>query len=64
MKTLEEDYDIPYSHTVMPIGIRNTDKWYRGIAAVSGKEKEAEEIIASEKLREIKIVSLSFYFCR
>ncbi|MBO7453665.1 MAG: nitrogen fixation protein NifE [Clostridiales bacterium] len=51
MKTLEEDYDIPYSHTVMPIGIRNTDKWYRGIAKVIGKEKEVEEIIAREHER-------------
>ncbi|MCH5265590.1 MAG: nitrogen fixation protein NifE [Lachnospiraceae bacterium] len=51
MKTLEEDYDIPYSHTVMPIGMRNTDKWYRGIARVLGKEKEVEEIIASEHAR-------------
>jgi len=51
MKTLEEDYDIPYSHTVMPIGIRNTDKWYRGIASVIGKEKEVEEIIAKEHER-------------
>ena len=51
MKTLEEKYDIPYSHTVMPIGIRNTDKWFRGIAKVMGKEKEAEEIIAREHER-------------
>jgi nitrogenase molybdenum-iron protein alpha chain len=51
MKTLEEKYDIPYSHTVMPIGIRNTDKWFRGIAQVVGKEKEAEEIIAREHER-------------
>ena len=51
MKTLEEDYDIPYSHTVMPIGIRNTDKWYRGIAKVIGKEKEVEQIIAREHER-------------
>ncbi len=51
MKTLEEDYDIPYSHTVMPIGIRNTDKWYRGIAKVLGKEAEVEEIIAREHER-------------
>ena len=51
MKTLEEDYGIPYSHTVMPIGIRNTDKWYRGIAKVIGKEKEVEEIIAREHER-------------
>lgn len=51
MKTLEEDYGIPYSHTVMPIGIRNTDIWYRGIAKVIGKEKEVEEIIAREHER-------------
>ncbi len=51
MKTLWEDYGIPYSHTVMPIGIRNTDKWYRGIAKVIGKEKEVEEIIAKEHER-------------
>ena len=48
MKTLWEDYEIPYSHTVMPIGIRNTDKWFRGIAKVLGKEKDMEEIIARE----------------
>jgi nitrogenase molybdenum-iron protein alpha chain len=51
MKTLWEDYEIPYSHTVMPIGIRNTDKWYRGIAKVLGKEKEVEEIIKREHIR-------------
>lgn len=51
MKTLWEDYEIPYSHTVMPIGIRNTDKWYRGIAKVLGKEKEVEQIIAREHER-------------
>ena len=51
MKTLEEDYGIPYSHTVMPIGIRNTDKWYRGIAKIIGKEKEVEEIISREHER-------------
>jgi len=51
MKTLWEDYEIPYSHTVMPIGIRNTDKWYRGIAKVIGKEEEVEKIIASEHKR-------------
>lgn len=51
MKTLWEDYEIPYSHTVMPIGIRNTDIWYRGIAKVIGKEKEVEEIIEREHER-------------
>lgn len=51
MKTLEEEYGIPYSHTVMPIGVRNTDKWYRGIAAVLGKEQEVEAIIEREHER-------------
>lgn len=51
MKQLWEEYEIPYSHTVMPIGIRNTDKWYRGIAKVIGKENEVEEIIAKEHER-------------
>ena len=56
MKTLYEDYDIPYSHTVMPIGVRNTDIWFRGIAGVVGKEKEAEEIIAREHERILPLV--------
>ncbi len=48
MKELESDYKIPYSHTVMPIGLRNTDKWFRGVAALFGKEKQVEEIIKRE----------------
>lgn len=51
MKTLEEEYDIPYSHTVMPIGVRNTDKWFLGIAKEVLKEKEALEIIEQEHNR-------------
>ena len=56
MKTLEAEYDIPYSHTVMPIGVRNTDKWFRGIARAVGKEKEAEEIIEREHARILPLV--------
>ncbi|MDD5969314.1 MAG: nitrogenase component 1 [Anaerostipes sp.] len=56
MKTLEEDYGIPYSHTVMPIGVRNTDKWFLGIAKVVGKEKEALEIIQKEHKRILPLV--------
>lgn len=56
MKTLYEDYDIPYSHTVMPIGVRNTDIWFRGIAGVVGKETEAEEIIQREHERILPLV--------
>jgi nitrogenase molybdenum-iron protein alpha chain len=51
MKELEEDYDIPFSHTVMPIGVRNTDKWLKGIAALVGKEEEADQYIEQEHQR-------------
>lgn len=51
MKELEEDYDIPFSHTVMPIGVRNTDKWFRGVAALFGKEAEADAYIEKEHNR-------------
>ncbi len=51
MAQLERDYGIPYSHTVMPIGTRNTDIWLRGIAKTVGKEDLAEQIIASEHER-------------
>jgi nitrogenase molybdenum-iron protein alpha chain len=51
MIELEHDYGIPYSHTVMPIGLRNTNKWFLGIAKTVGKEKEAQEIIEREQKR-------------
>lgn len=51
MKELEEDYGIPFSHTVMPIGVRNTDKWFRGMAKIFGKEEIAEEYIEKEHAR-------------
>lgn len=57
MKTLEKNYDVPFSHTVMPIGVRNTDKWFRGIAAVAGKEKEAERYIEAEHKRVLPLIA-------
>ncbi len=51
MKELEEDYDIPFSHTVMPIGVRNTDLWLKGVAALVGKEEEANQYIEKEHQR-------------
>lgn len=51
MKSLQEEYGIPFAHTVMPIGVRNTDKWFRGVAAVIGKEAEAEAYIQAEHKR-------------
>lgn len=57
MKSLEEDFDIPYSHTVMPIGVRNTDIWFLGIAKAVGKEKEALEIVEKEHKRILPLVA-------
>lgn len=51
MQELADVYDIPFSHTVMPIGVRNTDKWFRGIAKIVGKASEAEKIIEQEHAR-------------
>jgi nitrogenase molybdenum-iron protein alpha chain len=51
MKELAENYGIPFSHTVMPIGVRNTDKWFLGIAEIIGKEKEAKAYIEREHER-------------
>jgi nitrogenase molybdenum-iron protein alpha chain len=56
MKELENDYGIPFAHTVMPIGMRNTDTWFRGVAALAGKAKEAEDYIAKEHQRIIPLI--------
>jgi nitrogenase molybdenum-iron protein alpha chain len=51
MYELESAYGIPYSHTVMPIGVRNTDVWFLGIAKQLGKETEAREYIEKAHAR-------------
>lgn len=56
MKKLKEEYDIPFSHTVMPIGVRNTDKWLRGVAELFGKEEETERYIEKEHQRILPLV--------
>ncbi len=57
MIELEEKYGIPYSHTVMPVGVRNTDIWLRGIAKVMHKEAEVEKLIESEHKRILPIIA-------
>jgi nitrogenase molybdenum-iron protein alpha chain len=49
MKELKEEYGIPYSHTIMPIGTRNTDKWLLGVAVLFDKTERAREYIAEER---------------
>lgn len=56
MKELEAEYAIPFSHTVMPIGVRNTDKWFRGVAALFGKTAEAEKHIEAEHQRILPLI--------
>jgi nitrogenase molybdenum-iron protein alpha chain len=51
MKDLEEDYGIPYAHTVMPVGLRNTSAWLMGVAEQTGKSQEARELIEKEEAR-------------
>jgi nitrogenase molybdenum-iron protein alpha chain len=51
MKTLAVDYGVPYSHTVMPIGLRNIELWLRGIATLTGTEDKAEALISTENAR-------------
>ncbi|MDR1590040.1 MAG: nitrogen fixation protein NifE [Oscillospiraceae bacterium] len=51
MKELDESYGIPFAHTVMPIGVRNTDKWFLGIAELLGKGELAREYVESEHAR-------------
>ncbi|WP_150267112.1 nitrogenase component 1 [Paenibacillus tepidiphilus] len=45
---LERLYGIPYVLRTIPIGIANTNKWLRDIAAFFGIEEEAERLIAAE----------------
>ena len=48
IKFLNEKYGIPYAVTNMPIGTRSTNRWLRAIAALAGKEEEAEAFIKAE----------------
>ncbi|MDR2634610.1 MAG: nitrogen fixation protein NifE [Clostridiales bacterium] len=48
MRELKDKYGIPYSHTIMPIGTRNTTKWLLGIAELFGKTEEAKAYIERE----------------
>jgi nitrogenase molybdenum-iron protein alpha chain len=45
---LEQEYGVPYFMYPSPMGFAGTDGWLREIAKYTGKEKEAEAVIAEE----------------
>lgn len=45
---LKTKYGVPYVLRTIPIGIANTNKWVRDIAAFFGIEEQAERLIAAE----------------
>jgi len=51
MEYLKNEYDIPYSKTGMPIGIRSTDEWFLSVARLVGKEEIALKYIEKEHKR-------------
>jgi nitrogenase molybdenum-iron protein alpha chain len=57
MKELKERYGITYSHTIMPIGTRNTDKWLLGVAKIMGKTAEAQAYIEKERQQYLPLVT-------
>lgn len=46
---LEEHFGVPYFMYPSPVGIEHTDAWLREVARYTGKEKEAEALIAEER---------------
>lgn len=48
---LQQEYGVPYFLYPSPMGFANTDGWLREIAKYTGKEKEAELVIAEERAK-------------
>lgn len=46
---LEQEFGVPYFMFPSPVGIEHTDAWLREIARHTGKEAEAEALIAEER---------------
>lgn len=49
--SLEQEYGVPEVKTPPAYGIEGTDAWFRELGRITGKEKEVEELIKSEKER-------------
>ena len=50
-RSLTERYCVPHTRQLMPVGIESTNLWLRDLAAIVGKEKEVETLIAAEHAR-------------
>lgn len=46
---LEQDFGVPEIPAVPPYGIAQTDRWFRALGKILGKEEIAEKIIAEKK---------------
>lgn len=60
---LEQEYGVPYFLYPSPMGFTNTDGWLREIAKYTGKEKEAEIVIAEEHRKwdpKLKVIQAEF----
>jgi nitrogenase molybdenum-iron protein alpha chain len=49
LKHLQEKYGVPYLTKHMPIGIENTSRWLRDVAAFFHLEEQAEKLIVQEE---------------
>jgi nitrogenase molybdenum-iron protein alpha chain len=46
---LEQEYGVPYFDFPSPVGVEHTSEWLRQVARYTGKEREAEALIAREE---------------
>ncbi len=46
---LEQEFDVPELPTAPPYGIAQTDRWFRALGKLLGKEDIAEQVIAEKK---------------
>lgn len=48
---LEQDFGVPEIPTAPPYGIKQTDRWFRELGKLLGKEEVAEQVIAEKKAK-------------
>ncbi|MDR1914311.1 MAG: nitrogenase [Clostridiales bacterium] len=46
---LEQKYGVPFLKTINPMGMQGFEIWFKGIAAILGKQREARQIINQER---------------